>query len=262
MKKHYMLYINTLWYLLKTDFTIFKRTIIDKIINLIIWVSSIAWVTTYLMPAFGLDPDYCTFLVVGLIASAGLFEVFSSVTRIISDLENINIISYYLTLPIPSWLIFLRSMIFYAFNSAFLGILILPICKLILGTRLDLSAMNPYQFLLIFIAISAFYGAFTLWIAARVLGIEYIGNVWMRFVYPLWYFGGFQFSWNVLYKAYPVVAYLNLLNPMTYIMEGSRAAILGQTNFLNFWICTITLALLTLFCGWRSIHLFKKRLDF
>lgn len=255
-------YFTTITALLETDFQIYKRTIKDKLIDVFIWIITILLVTAFLMPAFGLQKSYTIFTIAGLAASAGLFELFASVTNLISDFEGNNITSFYLTLPVPSWLIFIRSMIFYSFNTATLGILVLPISKLLLWNYFDLSHVSIVKFAIIYMLTNVFYAAFTVWTTSRVMSIEKIGSVWMRFVYPLWFLGGFQYSYKVLHSFNPILAYINLLNPMLYIMEGTRAAVLGQEGFLNFWLCAGTITGFIFICSWHGIVRLKRRLDF
>lgn len=248
--------------LLRTDLKIFKQTFSDKVINLGIWVALNALITAYLMPAFGLSLDYTNFLIAGLCASAGLFEVFPSVVNVVSDLEGDRVIEYYFTLPLPSWLVIIKSIAYYAISSAALSIFVLPFSKLILWHRFDLSNFNAIKFAVIFVLTNIFYGAFIPWIASRVANMPKIGNVWMRFVFPLWFIGGFQFSWAVFYDKAPWLAYLNLLNPLTYIMEGTRSAILGSQNYLSFLLCVGMLILFIALCIFAAVRKFKKRLDF
>jgi ABC-2 type transport system permease protein len=255
-------YITTLWYLLASDFKIYKRTIGDKIINFTIWLVTIVGTTVYLLPAFGLKASYSSFFAASLVGTAGLFEVFPSVSRLIHDFEGNNIIANYLILPIPSWLVFIRSILFYAANAASLSIWVIPLTKLLLWQRFDLSHISIGKFLLIFCLGNLFYGSFVIWIASRVMGIEKIGTVYMRFVFPMWFLGGFQFSWLVLYNFSPAFAYLDLLNPMMYIMEGMRAAVLGQEGSLNFWLCAFMLTFFIALFGAHGILRLKKRLDF
>jgi ABC-2 type transport system permease protein len=248
--------------LLHTDLYILKGTIFDQALNLLIWMSSMTLVNTYLMPAFGLSAEYSAFILAGLCASAGLFGVFPSVATMISDFEGDQIIPYFLTLPIPSWVVFLRLILYYALNFGMLGILVLPVGQLLIWNHFNIMHVAFGKFMLIFVLTHLFYGAFTLWIASRVRTMTKIGNVWMRFVYPIWFLGCFQFSWLVLSKKWPYLAWLNLLNPVTYIMEGMRAAVLGQEGYLNFWLCVSILSIFVVLCAWRGIALLKKRLDF
>jgi len=255
-------YATTLWYLLETDFKIFKRTITDKFIDLFIWILTMIWVTAYLLTAFGLDPAYSSFRIASLAASAGLFEVFPSASNMVADFEGDNITSYYLTLPVPSWLIFLRTIIFYSLNTMALGLFVVPISKLALWYRFDLSHFSLGKYALIFVLTNIFYAAFTLWIASRVMSMEKIGSVWMRFVYPIWFLGGFDYSLNVLREFSPALAHLSYINPMIYVMEGTRNAILGSQGSLNFWLCVMMITLFTVVFSWHGIARLKRRLDF
>ena len=182
--------------ILITDFKIFKKIIPDRFINLNIWLISMITVNNYLMPA-GLSQSYGSFLIAGLCGSAALFEVWPSIVNLLSDFEGDNITSYYLTLPIPAWLVWLRSIIYYAISSAALAIFVVPLGKLLLQDQFDLTNFSFIKFTVIFILADFFYGAFTLWVTSHVKNMSKIGNIWMRFVYPFWFLGCFQFSWQV-----------------------------------------------------------------
>ena len=248
--------------LLQTDLEIFRQTIGGKLIDLFIWIVTMIFVTTYLMPSFGLTTAYTGFMVASLVASAGLFELYTSVTNLVSDFEGHDMTSYYLTLPMPSYMVFIEKMIYFTMNTAVLGLTVLPLCKLLAWSTFDLSQFSIIKFSLIYLLANIFYAAFTLWITSRVPGLEEIGSVWMRFVYPVWFLGGFQYSWKVLYDFSPTLAYIGLINPMTYVMEGSRAAILGQEGSLNIWLCCAMLTLFTIVCAWYGLRQLRKRLDY
>jgi len=248
-------------YLLATDLHLFKKLIKDKLINLCIWVSSSALIATYVLPFFGMSNNYGSFLLVGLCASAGLFEVFPSVAKLVDDMQGDQVILYQVTLPLPSWLVILRLMIYNAFSAFILGLCVLPLGKLLLWNNFDLANFSFFKFLLIFSLGSAFYGSYTIFIATRVPGMTQIGNVWMRFVYPLWFLGGYQFSWQALHGIAPILAYINLANPILYIMEGIRGAVLGQPGYLPFGLCVGMVFLFCIISIITGIRLLKKRLD-
>lgn len=248
--------------LLKTDFLLFKRIFLDKIINLFIWIITMVGVNAYIMPVFGVTAEYGGFMLASIVACSGLFEVTPSVAQIISDLEGDRIIDYKLTLPIPSWLVFVESLVNYALSAAAMAIFILPVGKLLLWNMFSFSSVNIVQFIVIFILFNLFYGALTLWQASFVKSMASIENAWMRCIYPIWFLGCFQFSWNSLYQVSPLLAYLDLLNPMTYIAEGTRIAILGTESSLNFWVCAAMTLVFCIFAAVHGIKRLQKRLDF
>lgn len=259
---HNRSYFNTVYYLLLTEYRIFKQTIFDKLIDVAIWVFTMAPITIYLFPAFGMQISYGAFMIVGLAASAGLAEQWTSTTNLISDLEGDNVTAFYLILPIPSWLSFVARIIFYAFNTAVLSIGIIPLCKLAFWNYFDLSQINLWAYAVIFFLTNIFYASMTIWLASMVPNLERIGSVWMRFLYPLWTLGAFQYSYRVLYDLSPTLAYLSFLNPFLYVMEGTRAAILGQEGSLNIWFCAIMIVFFSIICAAYGIARLKKRLDY
>lgn len=258
----YLSYLRIVGYLLAADFKIFKQTIGAKIFDLLIWASSVTFASTYLLPAFGLATSYANFIVASLTASAGLFEVFPSVAKFINDIDGQNTTSFYLTLPIPSWMVFLKSIIFYSINTATLSFFVLPASVLVSWNRIHLPNFNVGKYLIIFVLVNIFYACAAIWITSFTKNIEKIGSVWMRFVWPAWYFGGFQFSWKVLYTFSQMMGYLVLLNPMTYVMEGTRNAILGPQQTLPFIACTIMIVVFAILFSWHGILRLKRRLDF
>jgi len=182
--------------------------------------------------------------------------------HLVSDFEGDRVVSFYATLPMPTYLVFIRFFVYYAFNAMTMCLFVLPICKGLFWSQLDLTRISIPKFLLAFLLVNLFYGAYTIWIASRVPTTQKIGNVWMRFVFPLWFLGAFQFSWKVLYSIFPLGACLNLLNPMVYVQEIMRSAILGAEGYLPFFASAGMLCFfICLFLAWGIARL-KKRLDF
>lgn len=255
-------YMPILIELFKTDYKIFRKTIVDKFVNLCIWVICTGAVYTFLLPAFGLESSYSAFMIVGLIATAGYFEIFPSVMHLVNDFEGDRIISFYATLPMPTFLVFVRFFLYYAFNAMVMCLFVVPVCKLMFWYQLDMTQVHIPKFIVAFFLVNLFYGAYTVWIASRVPTTQKIGNVWMRFVFPLWFLGAFQFSWQVLYEIFPIGGYLSLINPMVYVQEIMRSAFLGSEGYLPFLASTFMLLFfILLFLSWGILRL-KKRLDF
>lgn len=256
-------YFNICKNLVTIDLIIFKQMFLDKFIDLSIWVVLTTLVTAYIMPFFGLAVDFGVFQLGGIIAAAGLFEMGNSnVVDLVSDFEGDRVISFDLTLAIPSWLALLSKTAYYFIIYTILALLMLPIGKLCLWNQFDLASVHYPKLILAICAINLFYASFALWIASRVPNMAKMGQVWMRFIFPMWFLGGFQFSWISSYKTIPSFALVNLINPMIYITEAVRVALLGQDGFINFWLCLMAIlffALISLYFGITSL---KKRLDF
>ena len=254
------MYISTFKSLLHSDFKIFAQTFKDSCFDLLIWISSMALVTYYVMPSFGLSHEYTLFLIASSAASAGLFLAWGATVTMVADFSGEQIITYYLTLPLPSWLVFIRTIIINAFNAFLLSMLVLPVCTLLLWNKIHFASLHVGKYMLIMVLMSLLHGAFPLILASLIKSLNKIGSLWMRFIYPLWFFGCFQFSWYSLYHVSRPLAYLDLLNPFTYVMEGMRAAVL-DTQTLPFGLCAVMITVFGALAAWVGIVRLKKQLD-
>lgn len=256
-------YAYTCYQLLRTDLIELRKTFFDQALNLGIWVFCTLVVMGYLTKTqFHITAsDFGVFNLAGCIASAGLFEVYPRSFSFIADLEGPQIISYYTTLPVPPVYVFLTKMLYWLINTLLRGLILLPLGKLVLWNSFPLADVHWLKFLIIFLIGNLFYSALTLFVASIIPSMAQMENVWMRYIFPLWFLGGFQFSWYNLHKLSPMLAYVNLLNPVVYVMEGTRSALLGQGNNLPFWFCVIMLIIFSLLCVYIGIKRTKKRLD-
>jgi ABC-2 type transport system permease protein len=255
-------YVHVFKELIKSDLLIFKQVVVNKLIDLTIWVILTTVVTAYIMPYFGLKNDFGVFQFAGIIAAVGLFELYSSIIEFLQDLEGDRVINYHLTLPIPSWVAIISKATYYFVIYFMLTMLMLPIGKLTLWNQLDLTQIFYSKLFLALIFQCLFYASFVILVSSIIKSMTNIGSVWSRFVFPMWFMGGFQFSWFALYNVSPTLAYINLLNPMIYITESTRVAILGQQDYINFWVCLLAIFIFSIVCLIIGIKKLKKRLDF
>jgi hypothetical protein len=255
-------YVTVCKNLIAIDLITFKQMFIDKFIDLSIWIVLTTIVTSYIMPYFGLAVDFGVFQLGGLIAAAGLFELYANTVDLVSDFEGDRVISYNLTLAIPSWVAIASKAAYYFIIYTILALLMIPIGKLCLWNQFDLTLVDYPKLFLSILVLSGFYACFVLWVASMITNMAKMGNVWSRFIFPMWFLGGFQFSWIAFYKTLPAIALINLINPMIYITEAVRVALLGQEGFINFWACLLAIIIFAALSFYLGIMGLKKRLDF
>ena len=255
-------YFNVCKNLILSDLLIFKQAFLDKFIDITIWIVLTVFVTGYIMPYFGLSDTFGVFQLGGVIAAVGLFEVYVSAVDLIVDFEGDRVIDYTVTLPIPSWLAILSKAGYYFFVYLILTVAILPVGKIALWNQLDLTTVNYFKLSLAIIFQSMFFACFVIWVSSVIENMSKLGSVWARFIFPMWFMGGFQFSWTSLHHITPVIAWINLLNPMIYITESTRVALLGQADYLNFWLCLVAITFFSVVCFLKGLWNLKKRLDF
>lgn len=249
--------------LICADLVVFKQMLFDKYIDLAIWVTISGFVNEYIMPYFGVKQDFGIFQWCGILSAVGIFELYTSSVELVADFEGDRMIDYRLTLPIPSWLAILSKAAYFFVAYAILSVLMIPLGKICLWHSFDLTRVQYGKLLLTLIFQNIFCASFTLLAGSLIKDLMHLGSIWSRCIFPMWFMGGFYFSWYALYAIFPLVAWIDLINPMIYSTEAMRISILGtQEGFLNFWICLCALlffSVVSLLCGMHNI---KKRLDY
>jgi hypothetical protein len=248
--------------LVRCDLAIFRQLIIDKIIDLSVWASISIFVNGYIMPYFGVIEGFGLFQFGGILAAVGIFELYTTVMDLVLDFEGDRIIDYRLTLPIPSWMALLSKVIYYALTYFILALCMIPVGKICLWNQFDLMQVNYLKLILALIFQSLLCACCSIFIASWIENMGKLGTVWSRFIFPMWFMGGFAFSWKALYSVWPALAWIDLVNPMIYVTESTRVAILGQENFLNFWLCLVAITFFSVLCFVVGMSKIKKRLDY
>jgi len=248
--------------LVATQLYTVRQQLFDMVINLYIWAFCSLIIMGYIMQSFGLTADYGCFQLASIVGTVGLFEIYGNVTRNVMDFDGDRNISYYLTLPATPSVIFGSLICFYALMGIFLSIIIIPFGKLLLYNTFDIAQVSWIKTAVMIILANLFFGVFTLVITSHVGTMSKMRNVWSRFIFPLWIMGGFQFSWAVVYKISTLLAYVMLCNPIVYVMEGFRAAMLGQAEYLPWHACCAMLTLFIVILWFFMIRKMKRLLDF
>ena len=247
--------------LLRRDLQRYRREFWKKLFDTALLLFTNLVVFGYVMPQYGLNQNYGSFMLISAIASFGFFDTVGKVSNLISDIEGDRTISYTLTLPIPSYYAFLHIGIYWAINSLLISLFLFPIGKLILFDQFDLSKISLARLIPMYITMNLFYGFFSLWLTSMLKNIGDLGSLWVRVINPLIMFGAYFYSWQSIYALSHEIAYFNLINPLVYIMEGMRAAALGQEGFLSFWICLPATWIFIFACAWHGTYRLSKRLD-
>jgi len=247
--------------LMRREMYLFFKSFASRLIDILVVFCSSVIVFGYLMSDSGLKSSYGPFIIVGAIASFGLFETTWRASILAQDITD-NKLTNYLILPIPSCYVFFSIALSWAVNTAILSFCLFPIGKLILWSEFSFSNVSIFKFVLIYIVGNLFYGFFALWISSLVTNLRNTSWLWSRIVNPLFMFCGYYYTWKSIYSLSSLVGAFHLLNPLLYILEGTKAAVLGQEGYLPFWLCFFTLCLFIIFFAFDAIRRFKKRLDY
>jgi ABC-2 type transport system permease protein len=247
--------------LLCHDLSLLRYSLLNRLINMCAWVTANIIVAGYVFPELGMMRQFGMFLLAGLFASIGFFELYGRVAELVRDMSGDKAILYYATLPISVRLFVIRLVLNGALTSTIVGLAILPFGKLLLGNEFSISAVRWGYLCLMMLLANFLYSAAAVLIATFIYRIENISNVWIRIAYPLWFVGCYQFSYQALKQALPTLAWINLANPAVYVAEGMRAALIGQEGFVPIGLCCGVVALAGVICTGASIMSLRSRLD-
>ncbi len=246
--------------LLQRDWYIFQKSYFHRVTMCLYWLMPSTFTTKMFMPAMGLE-NFGPFILISSIMSYGFFITMQNAITLIEDVTGDQAILYELSLPIPQWMIFMKFALSNMVQACLVSLTLLPFGLLVLMDSNPFPNFSWVKFIIIFICASIFYGAFSLIFATALKNMQQIDNVWLRIVFPMWYLGCWQFSWQTLYDISPALAYLDLCNPITLIIEAGRSATIGSAGSLPFIPCCIMIIIYALIAGYTGIYWMKKRLD-
>jgi ABC-type polysaccharide/polyol phosphate export permease len=250
-------------WLLWRNLRVLKEDFLNNAIDAMIVPSTFILVGGYILPYLGMPDNYGAFMIVSsLVLMCSFATTWRGSSKLIQDIDSDKAVSYELTLPIPSWLIFVKYAVAYACDAMFLNILTLPLGKLLLWHKFSLAKMSLPKFLIIYVSANLLFAFYAVWIASWAKGMQGFTRYWLRYGSQLMFFSGFQFPWSIFEKASPLFAHINLLNPFVYAFEGARASVLGQEGSLNYWWCLAMMWLYIIIFGYLAKGNFKKRLDY
>lgn len=250
---------HTFLQLIKHELLLFKRNFFNKIIDVCIMFTTTTVVFNYFMATS--NTKFGIFILIGAIASFGFFEVTGKVSMLSADIAGDRTVSYYLTLPMKSWLVFCAFALSWAIESSILALFLFPLGKLILQDRFNLGLIS-LKIIPMFIAINLFFGFFSILLVSVLKGLRSLSQLWVRILNPMYFFGCYFYPWSKAYSISKILGYIMLLNPFVYILEGMRAAALGQEGYLPFWLSFFGVIIFTFICGYMGITKLKRKLDY
>ncbi|MBT3455444.1 ABC transporter permease [bacterium] len=257
VKQYGKIFCNLLW----RDLVVLKSSIVREMINTAFWICLTIFVYAYLMPQLCAGGTFGMFVLVGSIPCIMLFKAVNKAAELVADLGGRQSFLYYFTTPLPYWLIFIRRAFSIALYTIPLSLLMFLIGGVLIWDQMDFSNASILKFIPIFLASNFLVGFCSLWFASWIEKIGDIEAAWFRYVFPCWWLGGYLFSWETFNLNFPLIAKINLINPILYTIEGIRASIIGQEGQINYWICLGMVCLFTIIIAIRAIVLFKRRLD-
>jgi|GEM_PF-2878773 len=250
---------NVFLWLLKRDVLVVLPRLPSRILSVIVWTILFLYLYEYVGIA-GITG--CGLFMAASESGSRAFRRVFPALRIAGDLLNERALYYYLTLPIPQSLVFLALALSSSLELMAMYVWVFPIAKLVLGSAFTISWVGCLKAAAVFVCAHIFYGMSALLLATgNIAAVDELAIIHSRYIEPLFWIGGYYFTWHLLYAKHAWWAYLLLLNPIIYACEGMRAALCPDILSLPVGGCCAALVFFSVVIGCFAIRRMKKKVD-
>ena len=245
--------------LVERDLYVILPLLPSRIISVVCWSALYIYIFEHV--GLGSYSGFGLFIAASECASRG-YKRFFPAMRIAGDLQGDRSLFYYLTLPLPQWMVFAALALSVSLELMAIYVWVLPVAKLVLWNSFHLSWLGCFKVACVFVCAHLFFGAWTILIASSSAAcVEELSVKHYHYVEPFFWTGGYYFTWYLLYTKSHFFAYLLLANPLIYANEGMRSALFGNPESLSVWLCCLMLLAFTAFTGTIGIRRMMKKID-
>lgn len=176
------------------------------------------------------------------------------------DLEGERFIDYQIMMLKPQ-LVIIQKIFFSSFFTFVMTLPFFPISKLLLGENLA-TENTQWIILCLFLYLCSLVASAYHMLAACALKNSYATRMlWARINLPLIFLGGMSIPLYIMKQYSPLLGFISYANPVVYMSEGIRQALLGSDLYLPLSLCVTALLAFTLIFTFFACYCFKKRVD-
>ncbi|MDA3645954.1 ABC transporter permease [Saccharopolyspora indica] len=203
------------------------------------------------------QPGYAQILLPGMIAlNAFLVALQNTSFPLALDFSYSREIEDRLLAPLPISWVAVEKMLFGALRGLFAAVLMVPIGMVMLG---EISwNYSGLAFALLCMLLGSFAGAAVGMTVGAAVPPRRINIMFSMILAPLMFTGATQFPWAQL-EHLRWFQVLCAINPLTYVSEGMRGALLPDVPHMPPWICVLALLISCLLFGALGIKFFLRR---
>ena len=201
-----------------------------------------------------------TILFSGTIVVTIIIVTYTQAIELLFDFDGDCYVHYQITILSPI-LVLIERILFSSLMCFLMVAPFYPISKLILQNYIDTSNTNWLLVMAILYFASLCFSAYHTMAACILKSASSIDSLWKRFNAPMIDLGGMWIPWMVMYTFSPILGYLTYLNPLIYVSEGLKQAIVSGPQFFSIALCIPVLLLFTILFTIGAWHFFKKRTD-
>lgn len=247
--------------LVRRDLIVIKKRFGGLMINAAIQVGIYVLMFGSLFPIMGMSTAIIAPMILGAQGREIMHLGMGFGLRILFDLTYSRFIDYHLTLPLPTWALFAAYMTTYVIETALITLPLLTIGIYLLGAKFVIIHANIPLFMLMYLLTLLFYGGLFLGLSLYYDYSWFMQNLWPRRLTFLITLSPLLTIFKRVESFSPFFAKLMLINPLTYLIEGMRTALIGGTDYLPLSIC-LPMGIVSVLLSFYFVHIgIKKRLD-
>ena len=253
--------ISIFFVLLHRDLKGLIKTIRTRFIDNLFILSVDILLFGWLLPLMGMPQDrIAPFFVSSIMLQMSILNMSIAKTRNY-DLRFDRFINYQLTLPISKKWLFAEKIVFAVIEASTIIVPAFFIGFLALRHRFIIVHTNWFALIAIYI-----FSLFVLALLYNYFAFAYSyqwfsNNLFIRRLGPMNTFSSGYVPWKVIAPVYPLLGWIALFSPVTYMGEGIRSAMIGSDAFLSLPFCFSMLFVFCLITMVLFTHVVKKRLD-
>lgn len=203
------------------------------------------------------EADYADLLFPGIVALTAVVTGLQSTSfPLVIDFSYTKEIEDRLLAPLPIDLVAVEKMVYAALRAVVAAAVMLPVGLLVLGSIPWRPSAVPL--LAVMIVLGALVGAAMGMVLGTLVPPTRINITFALVLTPLLFTGASQYPWPSLERLrwFQIVT---AFNPLTYVSEGLRAALVPQVPHISPWLCTAALLFSIAAFGWAGILGFRRR---
>lgn len=181
-------------------------------------------------------PGYGEIMLPGLVALNAVFGALQAVTLpLVFELSWTREIDDRLLAPLPVWAVAVEKIVFAALRGLLAALLMVPIGLLMIDVAWPAAGLAPA---LLAVVLGALLGAAMGLTIGTAVPPRRINILFAVIFTPLLFTGSVQYPWRSL-EDLAWFQVVSALNPLTYVSEGLRAALVPEVPHLPVWVCVL-----------------------
>lgn len=255
---HYLRTFNALVY---RDFKFILSELKTRIIDGGVIAMMQILVIAYFLPLLGMPSSLIGPLFIGMLTQIVFSSGYNIAFKHANDLKHAKFINYQIALPLPKKWLFGQIILSFIIELMMITLPIIAFGIMVLSSSISFNPPSWILLVFMYLLNLLFYSLFFLQISFSSSYTWFLDNVWARRLTPLFFFGCGYYTWKGLLGFNKTLAYLFLLNPLTYVHEGLRSALFGQEHYIPLLICIVAVSITCAVLCYLLTRAIHKRLD-